>query len=178
MFEHEVNGFKGIVASRIVWDLYELDPKLGLVGGGGFDYRFDLDADPVRAAAACRRTRRRGAATSSICSRTTTRAPSPCYGHTSSLPVPTNSISLDPTVKDAWGVPAIRMTYQDHPQDMKLYKYFAERGEDLLKAVRRGADVAAAGREPGRSASTCSARAAWATIRRRPSWTSSTARTM
>jgi choline dehydrogenase-like flavoprotein len=49
--------------------------------------------------------------------------------------VPTNSISLDPEAKDAWGVPAIRMTYQDHPQDLKLYKYFAERSEELVKAA-------------------------------------------
>jgi choline dehydrogenase-like flavoprotein len=27
------------------------------------------------------------------------------------------------------------MTYQDHPQDLKLYKYFADRGEELLKAA-------------------------------------------
>ena len=58
-----------------------------------------------------------------------------CYGHTTSLPVETNSISLDPTVKDDWGVPAIRMTYQDHPQDLKLYKFFADRAEELLKAA-------------------------------------------
>jgi choline dehydrogenase-like flavoprotein len=48
--------------------------------------------------------------------------------------VPTNTISLDPTLTDAWGVPAIRMTFQDHPQDLKLYKYFAGKGEELLKA--------------------------------------------
>ena len=58
-----------------------------------------------------------------------------CFGHTTSLPLERNSISLDPTVKDSWGVPAIRMTYQDHPQDLKLYAYFAERGEELLKAA-------------------------------------------
>jgi choline dehydrogenase-like flavoprotein len=57
-----------------------------------------------------------------------------CFGHTTSLPVASNSISLDSTVKDAWGVPAIRMTYTDHPQDLKLYKYFAERSEELLHA--------------------------------------------
>jgi choline dehydrogenase-like flavoprotein len=50
------------------------------------------------------------------------------------LPLATNSISLDPTLKDKWGVPAIRMTYADHPQDLKLYKHFAEKGEELLKA--------------------------------------------
>jgi hypothetical protein len=27
------------------------------------------------------------------------------------LPVETNSFSLDPDVKDAWGLPALRMTY-------------------------------------------------------------------
>ena len=50
------------------------------------------------------------------------------------LPVENNRVDLDPTVKDAWGVPAIRMTYADHPQDLKLYKHFAEKGEELLKA--------------------------------------------
>jgi choline dehydrogenase-like flavoprotein len=134
VFDHEVNGFKGIVATRVVWDLYELDPKLGLVGGGGFDYRFDItpisfaqgEGLPPKAP-------RWGKAYKRWIAQTYTRSVL-CYGHTSSLPLETNSISLDPTVKDAWGVPAIRMTYSDHPQDLKLNKYFAERSEELLHA--------------------------------------------
>ncbi len=39
--------------------------------------------------------------------------------HGTSLPVATNSISLDPTLKDAWGLPAMRVTYTDHPDDLK-----------------------------------------------------------
>jgi hypothetical protein len=31
--------------------------------------------------------------------------------HATSLPVETNSISLDPEVRDEWGLPAIRVTY-------------------------------------------------------------------
>lgn len=134
VFDHEVNGFKGIVATRVVWDLYELDPKLGLVGGGGFDYRFD--STPIQYAADIGvppKAPRWGKDYKRWIAQTYTRAVL-CYGHTSSLPVETNSISLDPTVKDAWGVPAIRMTYQDHPQDLKLYKYFTERSEALLHA--------------------------------------------
>jgi choline dehydrogenase-like flavoprotein len=134
LFDHEVNGFKGLVASRIVWDLYELDPALGLVGGGGFDYRFDLtpiqfatgDGLPPDAP-------RWGHDYKRLLAHNYTRTVE-CYGHTSALPVPTNTITLDPAVKDAWGIPAIRMTYQDHPQDLKLYKYFTDRAEDLLKA--------------------------------------------
>jgi choline dehydrogenase-like flavoprotein len=57
------------------------------------------------------------------------------YGHTTSLPVETNSVSLDPELKDAWGLPAMRITYQEHEQDLKLYKYFQERGRDLLTAA-------------------------------------------
>jgi choline dehydrogenase-like flavoprotein len=134
VFDHEVNGYKGIVATRVVWDLYELDPKLGLVGGGGFDYRFDVtpiqfamnDGLPPKAP-------RWGKEYKRWVAQAYTRS-ALCFGHTTSLPVASNSISLDPTVKDAWGVPAIRMTYTDHPQDLKLYKYFAERSEELLHA--------------------------------------------
>jgi choline dehydrogenase-like flavoprotein len=57
------------------------------------------------------------------------------YGHTTSLPLASNSISLDPAVKDAWGVPALRMTYQDHPQDLELFRYFAQQSERLLLAA-------------------------------------------
>jgi choline dehydrogenase-like flavoprotein len=134
VFDHEVNGYKGIVATRVVWDLYELDPKLGLVGGGGFDYRFDVtpiqfatDAGLPPKAAKWGKEYKRWIA------QTYTRTVL-CFGHTTSLPVASNSISLDPTVKDAWGVPAIRMTYTDHPQDLRLYKYFAQRSEELLHA--------------------------------------------
>ncbi|HEY6826551.1 MAG TPA: GMC family oxidoreductase [Gemmatimonadaceae bacterium] len=132
-FEHEVNGFKGIVATRVVWDLYELDPKLGLVGGGGFDYRFDvtpigfgfggLPPDAPKWGSAYKRELQKQYNRTIV-----------AYGHTSSLPVATNSISLDPEVKDDWGLPVIRMTYQDHPQDLKLYKYFADRSKQLLEA--------------------------------------------
>jgi choline dehydrogenase-like flavoprotein len=135
VFEHEVNGYKGIVATRVVWDHYELDPKLGLHGGGGFDFRFD--ATPMQFASATGlspKAPRWGAEYKRLVARNYNRTVF-CYGHTTSLPVPTNSISLDPVVKDKWGVPAIRMTYQDHPQDMKLYKFFADRGEELLRAA-------------------------------------------
>jgi choline dehydrogenase-like flavoprotein len=133
-FEHEVNGYKGLVATRLVWDLYELDRKLGLVGGGGFDFRFDLTPIAFAMGGLPPDTPRWGKEFKRHLARAYTRTLQ-CFGHTTSLPVETNSISLDPDVKDAWGVPAIRMTYQDHPQDLKLYKYFTERSEELIKAA-------------------------------------------
>jgi choline dehydrogenase-like flavoprotein len=132
-FEHEVNGFKGIVATRVVWDLYELDAKLGLSGGGGFDYRFDLTPIGFVMRALPPDVPTWGPEFKKFLAKNYVRTLT-CYGHTTSLPVATNSISLDPSVKDAWGVPALRMTYQDHAQDLRLYKYFADRGEELLRA--------------------------------------------
>lgn len=56
-------------------------------------------------------------------------------GHTTSLPVPTKSVSLDPTLRDRWGRPAIRTTYADHPHDARTMVYFEERARELMEAA-------------------------------------------
>ncbi len=133
VFEHETNGYKGPVVTRVVQDPYVLDPKLGLVGGGGFDFRFD--SPPLLYAI-------RGQGTAmpqwgAGFKRALRDFPKTvyAYGHTTSLPVPTNSVSLDPTHKDAWGVPSMRITYREHPNDMKVYRWFLDRCGDLLDAA-------------------------------------------
>lgn len=131
VFEQPVNGYKGVVATRIVHDTYELDPKLGFVGGGGFDFRmmggplmyamaWMNPKEPMWGADYKRRLREDFQRT--VLS----------YGHTTQLPQPTNSISLDPTLKDAWGLPAIRMTFKEHPNDVKMYEWFSKRAIELL----------------------------------------------
>ena len=133
-FEHEINGFKGLVATRIVWDLYEVPRDLGLVGGGGFDFRFDMTPIAFAFNGLPPDSPTWGSQYKKALAQQYNRTLL-CYGHTSSLPVATNSISLDPDVKDAWGLPAIRVTYQDHEQDLKLNRYFAGKSEELLKAA-------------------------------------------
>jgi hypothetical protein len=49
-----------------------------------------------------------------------------------------NSISLDDTVKDAWGLPAMRVTYRDHPDDLKTAKNFVDAA---LSEVAQGKPV-------------------------------------
>src|SRR5207244_13562106 len=51
------------------------------------------------------------------------------FGHGTSLPVENNSFSVDPEVKDAWGLPALRLTYKDHPDDLKLAHWLARSEE-------------------------------------------------
>lgn len=133
-FEHEVNGYKGIVATRVIWDTYELDPALGFVGGGGFDFRFDQTPINFAFAGAPPDAPRWGREYKRHLMQNFTRTLI-AYGHTTSLPVATNSISLDPEVRDAWGLPALRVTYTDHPQDLRMYKWFADRSKELLDAA-------------------------------------------
>ena len=132
-FEHEVHAHKGPVVTRITHELFELDPKLNLIGGGGFDFRISTPAlfrtmempqDEPQWGAGFKQ-RMRTWFNNSLTS----------YGHTTSLPVPTNSVSLDPKLKDAWGLPAMRVTYKEHEHDLRLYKYFQDRSHDLLEAA-------------------------------------------
>ncbi len=133
-FEGRVNGYKGVVVTRIVHDLYELDPKLGIYGGGGFDFRFDLGPIAFGLGGLPPSAPQWGRGLKEALSDYYTRTVM-SFAHTTSLPVESNSISLDPEVKDAWGLPAIRVTFREHPNDLKLYRYFLDRANDLLAAA-------------------------------------------
>lgn len=135
IFEHPLNDYQGVQVTRIIHDFYDADPKRGFFGGGGIDARFDqypiayalgggLPPGSPRWGAAYKRALsenfRRGMA---------------IFAHTTSLPIETNSISLDPTVKDAWGQPAIRVTYTSHPDDVKTMHFFNDKALELLDAA-------------------------------------------
>jgi choline dehydrogenase-like flavoprotein len=49
--------------------------------------------------------------------------------------VETNSVSIDPTLKDAWGIPAIRVTYKDHPDDLATASFLRDRAHDIMQAA-------------------------------------------
>jgi choline dehydrogenase-like flavoprotein len=56
-------------------------------------------------------------------------------GHCTSLPLETNSVSIDPTLKDAWGIPAIRVTYKDHPDDLAMARFLQDRAVEIMQAA-------------------------------------------
>jgi len=58
-----------------------------------------------------------------------------CAGHSTSLPLQSNSVSIDPTLKDAWGIPAIRVTYKDHPDDLKFARFLQDRSYEIMQAA-------------------------------------------
>lgn len=46
-----------------------------------------------------------------------------------------NYLSLDPTYKDAFGNPLLRLTYDYGPNELKLSKFLVEKGEAIAKAM-------------------------------------------
>ena len=135
VFEHPLNDYKGFAVSRILHDFYELDPdKVGFHGGGGLDARFDQTPISFALGGLPPGTPRWGKGFKEVLSNNFTRTVEIlCHG--TSLPVENNSFSLDPDVKDAWGLPALRMTYKDHPDDVKLSNWLNGRAAELLQAA-------------------------------------------
>jgi choline dehydrogenase-like flavoprotein len=134
LFEHPLNEYKSIEATRVLHDFYELDPKLGFYGGGGLDARFQLTPISFGQMGLPPTQPQWGSGFKKAMQKYFTHTMS-IMGHGTSLPVAENSITLDPTLKDAWGQPAMRVTYKDHPDDLKTAQFFLDRGMELLDAA-------------------------------------------
>ena len=135
VFERPLNDYKGYAVSRIVHDFYELDAqKVGFYGGGGLDARFDMTPIGFAMGSLPPDTPRWGAGFKSALRHNFTRTLE-IFGHGTSLPLENNSFSLDPDIKDAWGLPALRLTYKDHPDDVKLGNWLNDRAMELLDAA-------------------------------------------
>jgi choline dehydrogenase-like flavoprotein len=133
-FEHPLNEYKGAVASRIVHDFYDADPKRGFYGGGGIDARFPygpiafgvngLPEDLPTWGSEYKRALRDYYAHSVR-----------FMAHITSIPMASNTVSLDPDHRDRWGRPALRLTHQEHPDDMKAKQWFRDRTQELMEAA-------------------------------------------
>jgi choline dehydrogenase-like flavoprotein len=135
VFDQPINDYKGFCVSRIIHDFYELDPaKTGFYGGGGLDARFDWTPIGFASGGLPPGTPRWGKEFKQALHHNFTRTLE-IFCHGSSLPIETNSFSLDPEVKDAWGLPALRMTYRDHPNDLKMMEWMRARAMEILDAA-------------------------------------------
>jgi choline dehydrogenase-like flavoprotein len=56
------------------------------------------------------------------------------YGLGEDLPQPGNRVTLDPRVRDSLGLPALRIEYTPHPEDLAQQHYLRERALELLTA--------------------------------------------
>jgi choline dehydrogenase-like flavoprotein len=132
VFEHELNEYKSVQVTRILHDFYDSDPRRGFYGGGGLDAR--IGPQPIMWA---QRMTFAGPRWGSEYKARLAEFPRSmmvaCHG--TSLPVETNSVTLDPELKDAWGMPAIRTTYRDHPDDLANGRFLQDRGAEIMEAA-------------------------------------------
>jgi choline dehydrogenase-like flavoprotein len=54
-------------------------------------------------------------------------------GPVQEMPVFTNSVEIDPELKDAWGIPVARLTGRRHPEDFQTAEFMAGKASALLK---------------------------------------------
>ncbi|MEJ2090112.1 MAG: GMC family oxidoreductase, partial [Gammaproteobacteria bacterium] len=136
VFEHPLNDYKGVQVSRIIHDFYDSDEKRDYYGGGGIDARPLFSATPILHAleAMPPDVPRWGAEWKAAIAHNFTRQMS-LVGSTTSLPLDSNNITLDPHSKDIWGRPAIRETYRDHPDDLAMAAFLRDRAMELLDAA-------------------------------------------
>ena len=131
--------YKGVQVSRIIHDFYETDETRGFYGGGGIDARPLFSATPILHAlmGSDPEVPRWGAEFKDTMAHDFSRTL--CFvGSNTSLAMDRNNITLDPESKDAWGRPAIRVTYMDHDDDLAMAAWFEDRCSELHEAA--GAD--------------------------------------
>jgi choline dehydrogenase-like flavoprotein len=132
VFEHELNEYKSVQVSRILHDFYDSDPKRGFYGGGGLDAR--IGPQPIMwAQRLATDTHTWGEELKFLLAEFPRSMVVACHG--TSLPVETNSVTLDPELKDAWGMPAIRVTYKDHSHDLATSRFLQDRGAEIMDAA-------------------------------------------
>ncbi len=136
VFEHPLNDYKGVQVTRIVHDLYESDPKRGFYGGGGFDARPFMAATPILYSLGAQRSDgpQWGAEFKDRLAHNFTRQMAILCNATS-LPLDRNNITLDPTHKDKYGRPSLRMTYRDHDDDLANALYMQGFAEQMAEAA-------------------------------------------
>jgi hypothetical protein len=127
-----LNEYKSVQVTRIVHDFYDHDPKRGFYGGGGSTRRrpgplaWSLFAPPD--------VPRWGRASSDTLLEAI---------HARDEVVATHDVAAArdqprrprSRVKDAWGIPAMRITYKDHPDDLAFARFLQDRAVELLQAA-------------------------------------------
>ena len=136
VFAEPLNDYKGVQVTRIIHDFYENDETRGFYGGGGIDARPLFSASPIWHAfeGMPDGVPTWGAQWKDEITHNFTRQMA-VVGGTTSLAMDSNNITLDPESKDYWGRPAIRETYTDHPDDVAMAGFLADKAVELHEAA-------------------------------------------
>lgn len=134
LFEHPLHDYKSIDVTRVVFDYYAADRQRGFYGGGGIDGRFATNPIAHAIHGVPPDLPQWGAEWKRLVGEYFTHTMN-SLAHVTSLPMEANAVDLDPALKDAWGLPAMRVTYQMHPDDRANMRFFLARQREILEAA-------------------------------------------
>ena len=120
----------------MIHDFYDSDPARGSYGGGAISARPLFLATPIMFAqmGIPPGTPRWGSAFKDALASNFNRQMTLTCSATS-LALDSNNVTIDPTHKDQWGRPSVRVTYRDHDDDMATVKFLQDRAMELVDAV-------------------------------------------
>jgi choline dehydrogenase-like flavoprotein len=133
LFEHPLNEFKGIVTGAVILDYVPSDPKRGFYGGGRITARGQQE--PIQYGLEGPHGAPRWGAGYKNALRDQANRKMVLASFVTQIPLETNRVDLDPTMKDAWGLPAMRITMTVHPDDLKCMEFFQQRSIEILQAA-------------------------------------------
>jgi choline dehydrogenase-like flavoprotein len=134
LFEHPLNEYKGCVTGAAIVDYVPNDTqKRGFYGGGrmtarGFTTPIEYGLGGVHSSATWGASYKKALIDQANHKLAVS-------NFISQLPVETNTVDLDPDVKDAWGLPAMRITTTSHQNDFKAMQFFIDRSVEILHAA-------------------------------------------
>ncbi|MBM4183976.1 MAG: GMC family oxidoreductase [Gemmatimonadetes bacterium] len=134
LFEHPLNDYKGVVSGAAVVDFVPSDERRGFYGGGRMTSRGYATPISLGLSGLAPGSPRWGAGyKQALREQAQHKMTITCF--TTQLPLETNRVDLDPDVKDAWGLPAMRITSQSHPDDMRNLEFFRQKSIEILEAA-------------------------------------------
>ena len=134
LFEQELNEYKGMISAAGIIDWVPSDPKRGFYGGGRLTARGHATPIDFGLGGLQPGSPRWGAAyKKALKEEANHKMTVSCF--VTQLPLATNRVDLDPELKDAWGLPAMRITSQSHPDDIKCMEFFRQKSIEVLEAA-------------------------------------------
>ncbi len=134
VFDEPLNEYKSVQVTRVVHDYWAADPKRGFYGGGGIDARFQQYPISFATRGLPHELPQWGSEFKKALSDYFPRTMA-SMTHPTCLPLESNNVTLDPEVKDAWGLPAMRVTFNCHPDDLKNLEFLRARQIEILEAA-------------------------------------------
>jgi choline dehydrogenase-like flavoprotein len=134
LFEHPLNEYKGMISAAGILDWVPSDPKRGFYGGGRLTARGHATPIDFGLGGLQPGSPRWGAAyKKALKEEANHKMTVTCF--VTQMPLATNRVDLDPDLKDAWGLPAMRITSQSHPDDIKNMEFFRQKSIEVLEAA-------------------------------------------